>query len=90
MIDPADSPAPRYRLEIAPGCHAGRFAPIIVDGEDISALLDRARRSDRLRVVDAATGKAWIIPQQNDPRHGAGRFGRGITVKAARALGWRI
>lgn len=77
-------------VELAPGCHGKPFSPTVSEHRTLRAALDRARKSDRLVAVDADTGERWMLPQQNDPRYGSGRFGNGVSPREARALGWPL
>lgn len=78
-----------YRTEIAAGCYSGATAPVTGEHATLAAALEAARKSDRIVAV-GPDGARCQIPQQNHPRLGAGRYGRGITRAAARKLGWPL
>lgn len=64
---------------VAPGCHGpNERAPTLSWHKTFALAVARARRSDRVTVMDAETGgRCWTLPQQNDPELGAGRYGNG-------------
>ena len=80
----------RYEVEVAKGCHGDAFAPIVSRHRSLGAALDKARQCDRYTAIDVETGQRWTIPQQHAPQGRWGRYGRGITRRQARGLGWPL
>lgn len=76
-----------YYTELAPGCFSGPFSPTISTHKTWAAAKRAALKSDRLVAVNADTGERFQIPRQDDPRHGHGRYGNGLTIAKARAIG---
>lgn len=77
----------KFIIELGAGCYGGPFSPTVSEHKTWDAAVRKALKSDRLVAVNTDTGARVQIPQQNDRKLGAGRYGNGITVTAARKLG---
>ncbi len=76
-----------YICELGAGCYTAVDAPVVSRHKSWDLAVRKALTSDRLVAVDTESGRRLQIPSQGDRKLGAGRYGNGINMTKARALG---